>query len=387
MTKIEIFKPGRFTPMKGGALEFSAADLQAAAAAYDPALFNSPVVIGHPKDTAPAYAWVKSVEFADGKLLADCDQVDPAFKDLVAKGRYKKVSPSFFKPDHPENPTPGKYYLRHVGFLGAAAPAVQGLKEASFAADDENVVTVEFAAYPGMVVWGWRSLADLFRGLREYLIARDGQEAADRAVPNYSIDQLASAAEAAETVINADAEVKKDAVQAQLLDTSFSASDQENDLTAEQLAAQKADLDKREKELEGREANFAASETARRATEDAALVDGLVAEGKVLPAERAGILAFMATLNPEGTVEFAASEGSEATKTPSREFFRETLARRPKLVDFKERSAAADDATVDFASPTSIAEAAGNYQAEQQKRGVYVDAATAVSHVTKGASR
>jgi hypothetical protein len=34
----------------------------------------------------------------------------------------------------PSNPYPDIYYLKHVGFLGAAAPAVKGLKEPAFAA-------------------------------------------------------------------------------------------------------------------------------------------------------------------------------------------------------------------------------------------------------------
>ena len=41
-------------------------------------------------------------------------QVDPAFAEAVAAGRYKKVSASFYQPNSPHNPVPGVYYLRHV---------------------------------------------------------------------------------------------------------------------------------------------------------------------------------------------------------------------------------------------------------------------------------
>ena len=133
---IQIFKPGRHTALSGQALEFSAADLSASAAAYDPTKSEAPIVVGHPALDAPAYGWVKSLAFADGALDAEPDQVDAAFAEMVAAGRFKKISASFFMPDAANNPVPGVYYLRHVGFLGAAAPAVKGLRNPSFAADE-----------------------------------------------------------------------------------------------------------------------------------------------------------------------------------------------------------------------------------------------------------
>lgn len=141
---IQIFKPGRHTAMSGAELAFSESDLAASAAAYNPALSEAPIVVGHPALDLPAYGWVKSLAFADGGLEAEPDQVDPAFAEMVAAGRFKKISAAFYPPDAPKNPVPGVYYLRHVGFLGAAAPAVKGLRTPAFAEDD-GVVTLEFA--------------------------------------------------------------------------------------------------------------------------------------------------------------------------------------------------------------------------------------------------
>ena len=42
------------------------------------------------------------------------------------------MSISLFLPKSSANPKPGKLYLKHVGFLGAAAPAVPGLKPVKF---------------------------------------------------------------------------------------------------------------------------------------------------------------------------------------------------------------------------------------------------------------
>ncbi len=141
---LHIFKPGRHTAMSGAVLAFSESDLAASAAAYDPALHEAPIVVGHPVLDAPAYGWVKSVSFAADGLQAEPHQVDAAFAEMVAAGRFKKISASFFPPDAPSNPVPGVYYLRHVGFLGAQPPAVKGLRAPSFA-EGEGAVTLEFS--------------------------------------------------------------------------------------------------------------------------------------------------------------------------------------------------------------------------------------------------
>lgn len=130
-TAIEIFRPGRHVAMAGEELDFTAADLAAAVAAYDPDVHEAPIVVGHPAHDLPAYGWVKRLAFQDGHLVAELDRVDPEFRELVERGRYKKISASFYRPDAPANPTPGVWHLRHVGFLGAQAPAVKGLKPVS----------------------------------------------------------------------------------------------------------------------------------------------------------------------------------------------------------------------------------------------------------------
>lgn len=150
---IQIFRAGRHTAMSGADLAFSEADLAATAAAYDPARAEAPIVVGHPAHDLPAYGWIKSLAFAGGALEAEPDQVDPAFAEMVAAGRFKKISASFYPPASKNNPVPGVYYLRHVGFLGAAAPAVKGLRPVGSAlgarspafAEDDEAVSVEIA--------------------------------------------------------------------------------------------------------------------------------------------------------------------------------------------------------------------------------------------------
>lgn len=143
MQLIEIFKAGKRTDAQGVEITITPTELQQAVAAYDPAFHESPVVIGHPKDNHPAYAWVKRLQLDGDVLKAELDQIDPDFAEMVEKGRYKKVSASFYLANSPSNPKQGSLYLRHVGFLGAMPPAVKGLKNPVFNEQEEGVVEFE----------------------------------------------------------------------------------------------------------------------------------------------------------------------------------------------------------------------------------------------------
>ncbi|WP_275100141.1 hypothetical protein [Sedimenticola hydrogenitrophicus] len=73
---ISIFRPGRHTAMSGAVLNFSEGDLAASANAYDPALHEAPLVVGHPTHDAPAYGWVSKLQYREGELEAEPHQVD-----------------------------------------------------------------------------------------------------------------------------------------------------------------------------------------------------------------------------------------------------------------------------------------------------------------------
>lgn len=149
MKRIEIFKAGSQTDNAGITRTFAEADLAATAAAYDPALHEAPIVVGHPKTDSPAFGWIARLSAHAGRLLAEPAQVSAAFAEQVREGAWKKVSAAFYPPEHPRNPKPGVWYLRHVGFLGAVPPAVKGLRAVEFSdadlADDAVVIDVEFS--------------------------------------------------------------------------------------------------------------------------------------------------------------------------------------------------------------------------------------------------
>lgn len=182
MKPLHIFKPGTHTAMSGVSFDFSEFDLAATVKAYDPALHEAPLVIGHPKHDAPAAGWVKSLSVAAEGLIAVPHEVDVAFAELIAKKSFKKISASFYHPDAANNPVPGVYYLRHVGFLGAQPPSVKGLRPIELAEDEEGVV--EFGDFGDSISAG------IFRRLREWLIAQFGTEAADQVIPGWDIESL-----------------------------------------------------------------------------------------------------------------------------------------------------------------------------------------------------
>ncbi|MDO5650545.1 MAG: hypothetical protein Q4G13_00200 [Moraxella sp.] len=146
MKKIHIFKTGTHIDSNGTSVSFSEQDLQNAINAYNPAIHQAPIVVGHPKTDAPAFGWVKSLAGDNGNLYAIPEQIQHDFGEQVKQGLFKKVSASFYPPNSPTNPVKGVYYLRHIGFLGAEPPAIKGLEPIEFNENDKAVeLTFDFS--------------------------------------------------------------------------------------------------------------------------------------------------------------------------------------------------------------------------------------------------
>lgn len=365
---IQIFKPGKHTAMSGAALSFSEADLKASAAAYDPAKHEAPIVIGHPKHDDPAYGWVKSLAFAEG-LDAEPHQVDPAFADMVDRGAFKKVSASFYTPDSPQNPVPGVYYLRHVGFLGAQPPAVKGLRAPEFAESEEGVV--EFAD------WSDMQNASLWRRLREWMIGEKGLEVADSIIPDYAVATLEDEAR------------KESADEPSAASPQFSETQTQGDeMSAEEkarLAALEAENEKLKKDAaDFAEAQAAAARDARHAVH-AAFADGLVREGKLLPANKDVTIATMDFMaGQEQVVEF----GEGDAKKPLLDAFKGMLQAMPKLVEFSEvAGGASQQGEPEEMSPEVMAAKAVEFQESEARAGRQITTAQAVQHVKSQAQQ
>ncbi|KMK68572.1 hypothetical protein [Puniceibacterium sp. IMCC21224] len=325
--RIEVFRPGTFTPMGGGALTYSAADLAAIADIYDFDTAPAPVVVGHPATDAPAFGWITGFEFdaTDGRLFATLGEIDPAFSEAVKAGRYKKVSMSFFRPDQEANPVPGTWYPKHVGFLGGAAPAVSGLKNVKF-----SVTTTEAATFTAAFgERGFQETASLLRGLRDFIIDKFGMEDADKALPTYAIEWLDDMEiDANRTRFSAPAPI-----------TTIPAIDPEKDPAV--TTTPNPDFATREADLNTRDAALKAREDKQRHTDHVAFADSLVADGKILPASKDKVVALLDTLPSEASVSFA--EGG--AKISPADAIRQVLSEQPKAVSFGRQDLGGDPQT------------------------------------------
>ncbi len=370
-TTIEIFRPGTHTSMAGDALAFSESDLRATADGYNPAIHEAPIVIGHPAHDMPAYGWVADLAFADGGLQATPRQVNPEFAEMVKTGAFKKVSAAFYTPSSKGNPAPGAYYLRHLGFLGALPPAVKGLRPATFADDDDGVVTIEFGDVADVTVgWSLKDIGRLFQRLRDWIVETDGAEKAEQILPSWSITQI----------IDDGATVKAEADK----DEAPSFSEPEPKPQSKESAVNSAeDIAKREEDLAAREAAFAEKEAVARRADNEALLDGLIADGRLRPSDKVGLAQFMEGLDHAETARFGEGD-AEADMTPLG-FFRDYLGKLPRIVHFGELADGDGAASPEADNGEEIAKAAVAFQEEQAAKGVVVSTIDAVDHVTKGA--
>ena len=371
MKPIEIFKIGKHTATNGQTLPFDETMLADAVKGYDPKLHEAPVVVGHPKDNHPAFGWIDHLELKDGVVLAHPKQVDADFAELVEQGKYKKRSASWYLPDSPNNPKPGTLYLRHVGFLGAMPPAIKGLKDVQFSEQEQGVV--EFG---DMSPWTLSNIAGIFRRLREKMIAKEGVEEDDNTIPNFAIEDLAQEADRLRQ--------ERDTALANPI-PNFT-EPQDKTMTPEQIAAMQKELDA----LKAKEVNFSESEKVIKQREAALAkreiglqVDDLIKQGKVLPAQKVGLVEFMASLDGSTlTVEFG--EGEQAKKLSPRQFMTDFLESMPKLVDFTEHSKPDGKQDAGDLTAEELAKKASVYHAKQKAAGHEISFSEAMSAVVAG---
>ncbi len=341
-TRLHILKAGHWTDMHGQRVGFTADDLAALAAGYDPALQRAPIVIGHPKVNSPAFGWIKGLVAAGDDLEAEVEQLDPDFVTAVRAGRYATRSASLYPPDHAANPKPGAWYLRHLGFLGGQPPAVKGLRGADLAADD-----------PGLCLLTLATPAD------DPLRPDHSDLPEDPSMPDPTLP--------ADPVITDGAPATPDPV---------ALAAQTDD-----LARQAAALAQREAALAAREQAAAAQAEALRRTELTAFCDELASQAKLRPADVQPLVALLASLPADAALDFAAAD-DPATAQPPATWLRGFLASLPPLVALGEVATSARAAAgLKPASDTSIARRAQAYKARQDAAGQPLSFTEAVAAV------
>ncbi len=370
MKQLHVFRAGRHVALGGTEIEFSEATVAGIASTYDAAVHEAPIVVGHPKIDAPAYGWVGTLSAQGAELTAEPRQVEAQFAEMVEAGRFKKISAAFYLPGskaHPLGPKAEYPYLKHVGFLGAHAPAVKGLKQVEFGEDDDGVAVVELGeddGPPDAPAWTVRGLVRLLRRLRSHIASTDGEEIAERVLPeselDYALEDLAREEGAHfERRRKADPHFAEDAPAPPAPPTHPTPDPMaDQDKTAE-LAERETQLTAREQELLAREQKLKEQEAEALRKEHMAFAEGLADDGaRILPRHVPIVAAVLDQLagvsEAEATVAFG--EGEDAEQVAPAEALRRMLGELPQHVDFAERSApeasrVAGD-TVEFAAPS-----------------------------------
>ena len=323
--QIEIFRAGRHTDDAGTVRNFSEADVAGMVAAYDPMLREAPLTIGHPEHNLPAYGWVKGLAVnAAGRLVMNTHQVLPQFAEMVQAKAFKKRSTSFYPPDHPSNPKPGSWYVRHVAFLGAQPPAIAGL--ADFA-DGDGAGTVNFS---------------------------EGEHLANPTDPTPNQEQLRMSKELQDQLDAAKAQAT--ALQAQL--------------TESNAAAQAAT-----KQL----AEFAEAAKVARTASFTSFAEGQVKTGRLLPKEMAAAVSVLGTLADAQPVSFA--EGGTTRTMAAVDWLKDLITRAKPAVSFGEHAAGT---VATSHAGLSDAEIDAKAQAHMQQNKVsYAEALSAVTSFTQ----
>ncbi|AXF86407.1 hypothetical protein DTO96_102161 [Ephemeroptericola cinctiostellae] len=375
---IEVFRAGTHTDSKGITHSFTVADLDQMAKNTTPS--TAPIVIGHPKTDAPAYGWASEFKRDGDSLFAKFDQVNADFVNAVESGSYKKRSISTAKN------ADGELYIKHVGWLGAAAPAIKGLADVHFAASDDDVVMefAEFGEAEALREVGWliNTVGNVLRGLREKIIADNGIETADKFIPDWEINGLSNASETIAARLEQNPSNFTDGWDgAELVDLmagTVQARINESSEASKQANTQTAEFSEREAALQSRITEL---ETKATRQECQAAVDGWMAAGKLTPALAAGAVDFMVGLRTSDmTFEFA--EG-DATQSLTQSQWLAHFVEKLHPIQLGKEQGGGDALPTVNGDAESLKTAAQEYQAAQNEHGINVSWADAVTHVAQ----
>lgn len=190
----EIFCAGTHTASNGTQHTYTDVELSEIAHSLNVAAYAPPLVKGHPKNDDPAYGRVVGLQVEGSKLFGEVE-IDSDIYSEVDQLKWQGVSVAIYARDNPNNPTPGKLHLRHLGLCGAVGPAIKGMTSINYSEGDTPDNCYMFDEVAGwMVAYPFEAVARFLRRLREQTIADKGVDAADNLLPNWQIEQVEESA-------------------------------------------------------------------------------------------------------------------------------------------------------------------------------------------------
>jgi hypothetical protein len=414
---IEIARTGRHTDKHGRPVHLSLKRLQEIAQGYNPEIYQAPLIIAHKTGNVPDSELVTSslsfgtpttLKVVGDRLKASFDKFSPAFTEWVRNKNLLAISPGFYTPNHPSNPTPGKWALREISALGSEPPAIKGLQPLSEAFDfseaEDGIVCLEFAepdVDAGVVefAWGDRYVVQILRRLRDYMVVEKGAEEAEKVIPIETltwamegaaspdaedrlwpkIDAFKERLESLEERLNASTrsfseggamplkpylqQLLRSQVQAsgkdaaaiaqesgvanfsELLDSNGEASDEQLQRIVDSVTQPVQLSEPSDRELE---LERKLAEIERQGV--VSFVEAQVNRGAVLPGEKTAIVELLVSADHSSPVEF--SEGSETKTLKLGDSFRSFLQRLTPAIEFAEIATAdVDEEPIEFSEP------------------------------------
>jgi hypothetical protein len=136
---VELLAPGQYEIEKGRFVRFDKYDLERMAAAFNELQpkRRAPVIIGYFENdrNTNVQAFVERLDVLQDVLFGFVkDFTSETFIAGLNDKTYTRYQAQFWGPEHPDNPKPGSWMLKHVGVLGPPVQAVRGhlVSEASF---------------------------------------------------------------------------------------------------------------------------------------------------------------------------------------------------------------------------------------------------------------
>lgn len=418
MDWMEIFKTGKHTDSAGETREWTQKDLDTIVSQYNPTVHEAPVVVGHPTSDAPAYGWVESLKREGDTLYAKVKDWVPAFVNAVKTGLYKKRSISLY-PD---------LSLKHIGFLGAAPPAIKGLADVKFSTDDKSTI-IEFAAtdpekkaqeerskkygisvisggnvtkpakyasiddadFADPVNYAYPCNADHMQAALSYWGKPDDRSMYSKPDQEVITKRMLAAAKKYGVEVDPekwkfqeenkggismelDAKVKELETQNKQKDDALKVQDQKITEFSEKIKTS-------EKEAADAKSELEKLKTDKRKAEFVSFCDELVRKGTLTPAQKTLALDFMEISHTAGEYEF--SEGEKTVKAPVLERFKSFLKLLPKQFEFSEVATSGTD-VADEQNPEKVAEKAREFMKKEKEAGRDITYTAAVKHVMEG---
>lgn len=256
MTWDKIAKTGSYKDMNGNNHTFTKESFQQIVDKYKSAPCKAPVVFGHPATNDPAQGWISEIRVNGDFMEARYENIKPDAARAVINKDYKYKSMALNADGT----------LRHVGWLGAVPPAMDGLGEITFAQANEKGITLYFA---GEINTGGHNNMD-DKTLEVVAKAQEDVKERERKI--------------------ADLQEQIKALQEQL-----------KELTEKKEEA--------EEKVETVQAEFAKFKEDTVHSARTRRIDALIASGRLSPAEREKVLTMATVLGANATANFSSSDG------------------------------------------------------------------------------